>query len=84
MNRRGFFSFLGGAVAAPAVIRIAALMPLRGIAMPTVYRGLGLLQQTDLIAFRREIYRDYIRANLFQPYFGAELTAITRVMNGGL
>jgi len=34
-----------------------------------------------LIVFRKEVYREYIRQNLFSPYVGAELTAIIRVIN---
>lgn len=34
-----------------------------------------------LIVFRKEVYREYIRQNLFSPYIGAELTAIIRVIN---
>jgi N4-gp56 family major capsid protein len=33
-----------------------------------------------LIVFRKEVYREYIRQNLFSPYIGAELTAIIRVV----
>ena len=33
-----------------------------------------------LIVFRKEVYREYIRQNLFSPYIGAELTAIIRVI----
>jgi hypothetical protein len=34
-----------------------------------------------LIVFRKEVYREYIRQNLFSPYIGSELTAIIRVIN---
>jgi hypothetical protein len=35
INRRGFLSFLGaGLIAAPAIVRAASLMPVRGIVMP--------------------------------------------------
>jgi len=34
-----------------------------------------------LIVFRKEVYREYIRQNLFAPYIGTELTAIIRVVN---
>jgi N4-gp56 family major capsid protein len=34
-----------------------------------------------LIVFRKEVYREYIRQNLFSPYIGAEMTAIIRVIN---
>src|SRR5215471_12809876 len=34
-----------------------------------------------LIVFRKEVYREYIRQNLFAPYIGKELTAIIRVIN---
>ncbi len=34
-----------------------------------------------LIVFRKEVYREYIRQNLFSPYIGAELTAIIRVIS---
>ena len=34
-----------------------------------------------LIVFRKEVYREYVRQNLFAPYIGQELTAIIRVLN---
>src|SRR5215470_16035487 len=34
-----------------------------------------------LIAFRKEVTREYIRQNLFSPYVGTEITAIIRVIN---
>jgi N4-gp56 family major capsid protein len=34
-----------------------------------------------LIVFRKEVYHEYIRQNLFSPYIGNELTAIIRVIN---
>ena len=34
-----------------------------------------------LVVFRKEIYREYIRQNLFSPYIGNQLTAIIRVIN---
>ena len=34
-----------------------------------------------LIVFRKEVYREYIRQNLFAPYIGTEMTAIIRVIN---
>lgn len=37
--------------------------------------------QNKLIVFRKEVYREYIRQNLFAPYIGTELTAIIRVIN---
>src|SRR5258708_39807608 len=37
MHRRGFLTFLGtGLIAAPAIVRAASLMPIRGIIMPIV------------------------------------------------
>jgi len=33
------------------------------------------------VVFRKEIYREYIRQNLYAPYIGTELTAIIRVIN---
>lgn len=40
-----------------------------------------------LIIFRKEVYREYVRQNLFSPYVGNDLTAIIRVLqdpkNGG-
>lgn len=33
-----------------------------------------------LIKFRQEMYREYVRANLFSPYMGREKTAIIRVI----
>ena len=37
--------------------------------------------QNKLIVFRKEVYREYIRQNLFSPYIGTDLTAIIRVVN---
>lgn len=37
--------------------------------------------QNKLIIFRKEVYREYIRQNLYSPYVGTELTAIIRVVN---
>jgi hypothetical protein len=34
-----------------------------------------------LVVFRKEVYREYIRQNLFSPYIGNEMTAIIRVIN---
>jgi Protein of unknown function (DUF4043) len=34
-----------------------------------------------LVLYRKEIYREYIRQNLFAPYIGPEMTAIIRVIN---
>ena len=34
-----------------------------------------------LVVYRKEVYREYIRQNLFAPYVGQELTAIIRVIN---
>jgi len=34
-----------------------------------------------LVVFRKEVYREYIRQNLFAPYIGKELTSIIRVIN---
>lgn len=34
-----------------------------------------------LVVFRKEVYREYIRQNLFAPYIGREMTAIIRVIN---
>ena len=34
-----------------------------------------------LIVFRKEVYREYVRQNLFAPYIGQEMTAIIRVLN---
>src|SRR6266481_7902844 len=34
-----------------------------------------------LVVCRKEIYREYIRQNLFSPYIGNQLTAIIRVIN---
>lgn len=34
-----------------------------------------------LIVFRKDITREYVRANLFSPYIGMESTAIIRVIN---
>jgi len=33
-----------------------------------------------LIVFRKEIYREYVRENLFSPYMGASMNAIIRVI----
>jgi hypothetical protein len=37
--------------------------------------------QNKLIVFRKEVYREYVRQNLFAPYVGTELTAVIRVIN---
>ena len=34
-----------------------------------------------LVVYRKEVYREYIRQNLFAPYIGTEMTAIIRVLN---
>lgn len=45
-TRRGFLSFLGGAlVAAPTIVKAASLMPVRGIVMP--WRPNPLLEIDD-------------------------------------
>lgn len=85
LNRRGFLSFLGtGIVAAPAIVRAEVLMRLRGIVMP---KPTLIVVNNKLIVFRKEVTREYIRQNLFNPFIGAEMTAIIRVIgdikNGG-
>jgi hypothetical protein len=72
MNRRGFLSFLGGSlVAAPAIVKCASLMPVRGIIMPTepaweygVYKGIIFRGRKDVI---HGITAEYIRQNWFEP-----------------
>ena len=77
LSRRSFFSGLASAlVAAPAIVRAASLMPVRGIVTPW---DVDLVNR--LITFRKEITREYIRQNLFLPYIGSELTSIIRVIN---
>ena len=34
-----------------------------------------------LVVYRKEVYREYVRQNLFAPYVGQEMTAIIRVLN---
>jgi hypothetical protein len=34
-----------------------------------------------LIVFRKEVFREYVRQNLYSPYIGTEMTAIIRVIN---
>ena len=33
-----------------------------------------------LIVFRKQIYKEYVRENLFSPYMGRDLTSIIRVV----
>ncbi len=77
ISRRGFFGGLAAAFAAPAIVRVTSIMPVRGIAL-----SIEPCTNNRLIVFRKEIYREYIRANLFRPYIGEELTTIIRVING--
>jgi len=79
LSRRSFFSGLASAlVAAPAIVRAASLMPVRGIVTPWV-SNVDLVNR--LIIFRKEIVREYVRQNLFTPYIGSEMTAIIKVIN---
>jgi hypothetical protein len=65
LNRRSFFSGLASTfVAAPAIVRAASLMPVRGIVMPWAPED----TVNSLMRLRREITREYIRKNLFLPY----------------
>jgi hypothetical protein len=79
INRRGFMGVLAGLIAAPAIVRCETLMPVSGIILPkqtlqTVFAN------SKLIKFRQEIYREYIRENLFSPYMGPGMDSIIRVI----
>ena len=41
-SRRSFITGLAALVAAPAIVRVASLMPVRGIVMPITYQGVLL------------------------------------------
>jgi hypothetical protein len=75
IGRRSFLTGLVSAFAAPAIVRASSLMPVRGLVIP------ASVQTFDkLIVFRKEIIREYIRQNLFNPYIGGGLTSIIRAV----
>jgi hypothetical protein len=65
MNRRGF---LAGLFAAPIVMAIEPLAAFK-VAPVRTYTALDLSIRLDaLIAFRKDVTREYIRQNLFSPF----------------
>lgn len=75
-SRRGFLSILGsGLIAAPAIVKCASLMPVRGIIMPVEleYNGMIIREVLDLqklINLRRQMTIEYIHRNMFEPSLG--------------
>ena len=77
-SRRGFLSLLGvGIIAGPAIVRAASIMPVKVFDAPSIFQEEDLIyngviirpvSNTSLIAFRKEMLREYVRQNLFQPY----------------
>lgn len=75
-SRRGF---LRGLIAAPAIIKLAPLMRIKPIPLAPlfvegdeIYNGVIVRQvASPLIVFRKEIFREYVRSNLFSPYSGS-------------
>lgn len=69
-TRRGFIGGLAGLfVAAPAVIRIPGLlMPIKPAALIAKPALLEAYVGNRLIEFRKQIFREYVRNNLFASY----------------
>jgi hypothetical protein len=72
-SRRGFLSILGlGVIAAPAIVRSASLMKVRSLLPePLVLdyqfiRGPGI--QIAYGELRNQMFKEYVRQNLFTPY----------------
>lgn len=61
-SRRSFLGGLFSAIAAPAIVRIQNIMPVRAIIAPVI-------DCDDILTrFRKEIVVEYIRKNFFSPY----------------
>lgn len=69
-DRRGFLSFLGtGVICAPAIVRAASIMPVRSmVPVEPLFEGEIGIYNGVLLKYRKEIIRDYVRNNLFQPH----------------
>lgn len=48
MNRRGFLLGLGGGLAAPAIVRVASIMPITPVTEPEVYYAVAHLDGSTL------------------------------------
>jgi hypothetical protein len=79
LSRRGFLLRAAAfVVAAPAIVHVGNLMPIRAARnspQDELNRRLSLLLQ-----YRLEITREYIRQNLFVPYTADELASMQRVL----
>lgn len=72
LSRRSFFTGLGASIlAAPAIVRAASLMPVK--ALPLALQDPNFDLAVRLIAYRKEITREWLRANVFFPYSDAHL-----------
>lgn len=77
IQRRSFITGLISLVTAPAIVRAGSLMPVRAMVEEPIWTPYGIApgmeQARRLINYRDSIMREYIRANLFQPYGGESL-----------
>lgn len=70
-SRRSFFGLIGGLAGAVIAPRLPA--PMAEPAAPifvdgdVLYRGV-ILREVNYSAWQREIFREYVKANLFSPY----------------
>lgn len=87
LSRRSLFSGLGALIAAPAVVKAASLMPVRGIVMPVrcdylFWRANMLLREIEAQYEGHEIIRQPVRIlgagrDVFVPYGGVATFAPT-------
>lgn len=70
MNRRGFLTAIGSLIAAPAVVRVTSIMPVRRppLARTPLFAGEIGRYNGVLMRYRNEIMREYLRQNLFATY----------------
>lgn len=77
LARRSFITGLISLVAAPAIIRAGSLMPVKVMLAEPIWTPYGTAPNFEaarrLMNYRNNIIRDYLHANLFQPYMGDSL-----------
>ena len=88
-SRRGFLSLLGiGMIAAPAIVRSASLMKVRNFILPAQMSLVDLNSEALIsleqwrLEFRRGMFVEYVRQNLFVPYEDTLSPSLVKMLAG--
>lgn len=78
LHRRTFLTGLGALIAAPAIVRVASLMPVRGIVMPTLEESMTLVMSQDMYAELAAVTRKAFVPRLFVQIYETDHLYILR------